>query len=182
MKTLRAVTILFLFGFASNIHADGPKWYEHPGYWFKNIFHSPSEGKHAPSIDAVDFEGDAHTLNDYDSRYILLSFWASWCPPCIKELPELEKLENDYTDKDFKVIALNVHDSQENAVKFIRKYDLILTVLVDNEGNTVKNFAISPIPSNFLIHKESNTIAQKWQGEIDILEIKKSLNTLLSVE
>jgi len=176
---LQVVTALLIFGMTMNCFAEAVKWYEHPGYWFKNVFYSPANGSLSPEIKAVDLKGNKKSFNDYSSQYILLSFWASWCPPCMKELPQLEKLESKYSDNDFKVLALNVHDTKEDSLKFIEKHKLKLTYLLDIEGATVNNFAISPIPTNFLIHKESNKIIQKWQGKNDVAEIELFLNDLI---
>jgi thiol-disulfide isomerase/thioredoxin len=55
-----------------------------------------------------DFNGELHVLHDYHGKVVLVNFWASWCPPCIHEMPELMRLHKQFADKPFEILAINV--------------------------------------------------------------------------
>jgi len=179
---LLKLAIILLFFISANSNAEPLEWYEHPGFWFKNVLYSPANGSVVPEIKAVDLTGNQKLIKDYSSHYILLSFWASWCPPCLKELPQLETLETKFKKSHFKVLALNVHDSKDDALDFIKSNNIGLTVLLDVNAETAKNYAISPLPTNYLINRKTNKLIQKWQGNIDIGEVEHFINSLIKID
>ncbi len=83
----------------------------------------------------VDFKwvegGKEVKLSDYKGKVILLNFWATWCPPCRKELPDLSTLSGEYKDKNFKLIGVSVDDNQEVLNNFLKTNNLPYTILFE---------------------------------------------------
>lgn len=175
----RKILILFLISVAASIETKPLEWYKQPGRWFKNIFTSPTESEKAPEIEATDIAGNQKFLRDYEAKYILLSFWASWCPQCKKELPQLDALNIKYASKGFKFLAINVHDSKEDALDYLNKNKYSITFLLDQNDKTSEKYLISPLPTNFLIQKDRFRIIKIWEGEFDIKEMETIFEQLL---
>jgi peroxiredoxin len=83
----------------------------------------------------VDFKWDENgkemKLSDYKGKVILLNFWATWCPPCRKELPDLSTLSGELKDKDFKMIGVSVDDNQDVLNTFLKTNNLSYTILFE---------------------------------------------------
>ena len=182
MRNYLIVTLAINLFFVSNIRADVPKWHQHPGNWFKNVFSSPKKGKKTPDISVVDINGTAFSLQDAESQYVLLTFWASWCSFCKKDIPEIEKLRDSWAAHDVSIYAVNVHDDVETAKEFIETTDIQLEFLFDVDGKTAKKYAISPLPANFLIEAESGKIIKKWKGRGDVEKIDRFIKSMTESE
>lgn len=129
----------------------------------------------------VKVEEDKIIFTDYPEKIVLLNFFATWCPPCKAEIPNLIELQNKYAN-DFKVVSvlLEKGKSNEEIIEFINKYKINYAV-----ANGDQNFLLSEalgdirsIPTMFLIDKESS-IFQKYVGIVPVemmeIDIKKLL-------
>ncbi len=106
--------------------------------------------KPAPDFTLETVSGQATmSLKDYRGKVVLIDFWASWCAPCKKSLPELQKMEGQYDD--LRILAINIDDDKNNALKFMKKIDLDLTVLFDEKKEVAKTFNFSEMPSAVLV-------------------------------
>jgi len=131
---------------------------------------------------AIDFsgttpEGKTIRLSDFYGHYLLLDFWASWCPPCRKESPNLVKIYNKYKGKGFHIFAVSLDQEKENWVKAIADDHLSWSHVSDLkfwDSAPAKIYAIRSIPSNFLIDPKGNIIARNLMGE----ELDKKLEEL----
>jgi len=131
---------------------------------------------------AIDFsgttpEGKTIRLSDYYGHYLLLDFWASWCPPCRKESPNLVKIYNKYKGKGFHIFAVSLDQEKESWVKAIASDHLTWSHVSDLkfwDSTPAKIYAIRSIPSNFLIDPTGKIIARNLMGE----ELDKKLEEL----
>lgn len=90
-------------------------------------------------------------ISDYKGKIVLLNYWATWCAPCIKEMPELNRLQSKYQDQGLTVIALSDED-KEGLIKFANKNPFTVTAAYSNEFNWADIQSERPI--SFLINKE----------------------------
>lgn len=122
-----------------------------------------------PVIPAVDFEledqyGNIHRLEDYRGKTIFLNFWATWCPPCKAEMPDIQKLyEKSSTEGEDAVIVLGVaapnmgqEGSEEEIAAFMEEKGYTYPVLMDTEGELFASYGITSFPTTFMIDRDGN--------------------------
>jgi len=101
----------------------------------------------------TDFNGQTHSLHDYKGKVVLINFWASWCPPCIYEMPELQKLKKHFSNRPFEVLTINVGEKKYRVRKFSKIISLDLPVLLDTQRKIFQQWNIQTLPSSFLVDK-----------------------------
>ena len=140
----------------------------------------PYKGKQNIPLKLSDFNGKAVDIKDYNNQVVLLNFWASWCKPCIKEMPSLVRLQNHFNHDDFKIVAINIGESKEQISEFIKKLKFDLPILFDNSGDAVKEWGVYAYPSNFVLDK-NGVIRYTYRGalEWDSQSIINTIKTLL---
>ncbi|MET0094516.1 MAG: TlpA disulfide reductase family protein, partial [Sedimenticola sp.] len=84
----------------------------------------------------------------------LLNFWATWCPPCVKEIPSLGRLKRKLSDRAVAVLSVDVGESVERVEAFLKKVPADFPVMLDPEGATVKTWKLRAFPTTFLIDGE----------------------------
>ena len=99
----------------------------------------------------ADLKGKPHTLADYRGKVILVNFWASWCTPCVLEMPELTQLKQHMAGQPFEIIAINVGERENRVKHFVKRIDFNLPVLLDISSKAFKQWNIEIMPSSFLI-------------------------------
>ena len=141
----------------------------------------PYEGDlEIPLLKLKDIEGNFIDLADYRGKVILVNFWASWCGPCVEEIPSLTRMEAKLSDKPFKILAVNIGESHERVVRFLETVDAGFTVLLDEQGIAVQDWRVYAFPSNFLVDK-NGLIQYGYSGalEWDSKEVLEVIETLL---
>ncbi len=135
----------------------------------------------------VDFKwnenGKEMKLSDYKGKVILLNFWATWCPPCRKELPDLSTLSTELKDKDFKMIGVSVDDNQEVLNTFLQSNKLSYTIVFEPEQLVTKYMSAAGqnqnvVPQTYIIDKNGKVVEAIMgsRSKADFLEmIKKYL-------
>lgn len=119
-----------------------------------------------PSIDftLTDQFGNTHTLSDYKGKTVFLNFWATWCPPCRAEMPDIQKLYETYPqDGDDALIILGVaspnlggETSEEGIKSFMEENGYTYPVLMDHTGETFMDYGITSYPTTFMIDRDGN--------------------------
>ena len=103
------------------------------------------------AFDLPDLKGQQHPLEDYRGQVVLVNFWASWCPPCIYEMPELQRLKKHFADQPFEAITINVGEKNYKVRKFSKLINLELPVLLDTSSETFDDWGVKTLPTSFLI-------------------------------
>ena len=99
----------------------------------------------------ADFRDKPHSLADYRGKVVLVNFWASWCPPCIYEMPELTRLKQQMADRPFEIIAINVGEKKYRVRKFVNLVNFELQVLLDTSNKTFNDWNVRTLPTSFLV-------------------------------
>jgi thiol-disulfide isomerase/thioredoxin len=112
----------------------------------------------APDFKGNTSEGKGIKLSDYAGKVVLIDFWASWCPPCREEMPELIKFYKTHNDSNFKLIAINIDKDKANMQQFLDKLfpKPGFPIIVDNEQQIPILFDIESMPTTIFIDKKGN--------------------------
>ena len=113
---------------------------------------SPRNEMPAPDFTLQTSNGNSVSLSDFKGKAVLLNFWATWCVPCKKELPSMQRLY-DFLKKDgIEVIAISIDRNQRERVnQYVKDYHLTFPVLLDPSQKVRKNFFIMGLPTSYLI-------------------------------
>jgi cytochrome c biogenesis protein CcmG/thiol:disulfide interchange protein DsbE len=123
---------------------------------------APQLGYLAPDFELLDFEGRAVRLSDFRGKPVLLNFWATWCPPCRKEMPDLERFHEQYGDK-IAVLGINWNDPPAEALEFLKSYEVTYPNAVDRDGKVFVGYQLVALPTSFWID-EAGVIRGYWLG------------------
>ena len=117
---------------------------------------NPSEwiGKPASDFHVTDLKGEKLSLEQYRGQVVLLDFWATWCPPCIAEIPNVKKTYETYKDQKFQIIGISLDRSKEPLEAYIEKEELAWLHYWDNTRKVSRLYKVQAIPSTFLIDGE----------------------------
>lgn len=126
----------------------------------------PEVGSSLPNFKAYTLNGESVNSHDLKGKVILLNFWASFCPPCVKEIPTLNRLAKKFEGKDFVIIGLNLDDDVEEVKNFLKRIDIHFPVWLDREAKIQTLFSIVKIPETYLIDKNLK-IVEYFPGEFD---------------
>lgn len=116
----------------------------------------PWKGGATPPLALKDTGGKIHKLEDYRGKVVMVQFWATWCPPCLKEMPAMQRLEKKMAGKPFAILAVNMGETEKDVSEFIKKMNINFTVLMDEEGNGVGAWKVFVAPSTFLLDPQGN--------------------------
>jgi peroxiredoxin len=116
----------------------------------------------APDFKLNDTEGNEHNLSDYRGKVVIVDFWATWCPPCVVEIPHFVKFHNKYNEKGLVILGLSLDTDNRRLKDFMEENNMEYPVLV-KVGKVSVKYAVKGIPTAYLIDKEGK-IAEKFVG------------------
>jgi peroxiredoxin len=129
----------------------------------------PSEriqvGAAAPDFEGTTLTGEKINLKDYKGKRVLLNFWASWCKPCMQEMPLLNDIHMSLGDQ-VETLFINVGESKGTVSEYLKEHQFSFPVTIDVTGKISKAFGITALPSTFIIN-EDGEIAKIRLGEIE---------------
>lgn len=115
-------------------------------------------GQSVGNFSLEDLDGNLVGLSDYKGKTVLINAWATWCPPCRAEMPDLERYYQNHAEDGFVILAINAGDSREDAQGFVTSNHLSFPVLLDQDLEVLQGLGISGFPTSILI--DSNGIVQ----------------------
>lgn len=113
-----------------------------------------NKGQMAPDFELTTLDGETVKLSDFRGKRVMLNFWATWCPPCRAEMPDMQRF---HEDKDVVILAVNLRETETNTQKvqdFIDERDLTFQILLDEKTAVANRYQIQPIPSSFMIDSD----------------------------
>jgi len=133
-----------------------------------------------PTIDLQDAGGKRFVLNDYTGRITVVNFWASWCPPCVEEIPSLNRLLAKMRSKPFELVSINYAESPETIAAFLKQVRVDFPVLMDRDASVATQWNVIAFPSTFVIGPDGKirygvNAAISWDSQ----DVVDKLNKLL---
>ena len=127
------------------------------------VFGMHKSAKPVPEIEFNDADGMPRTLSDFEGKYVLLNVWATWCPPCRKELPDLQRLQEQLGGDQFHVIALSTDAGRLSSVQQLyEELDLSTNeIFIDEAGSAMRSLGIFAMPTTLLIDPQGQEIGRK---------------------
>ncbi|MBI5285146.1 MAG: TlpA family protein disulfide reductase [Chloroflexi bacterium] len=116
----------------------------------------------APDFALLDADGNAVKLSDLRGKVVWVNFWATWCVPCKKELPDIQRLYDEKRDAGLEVLAVNVQESRDDARSFFEARALSLPLLIDGDGAVYEQYRLQGLPDSFFIDREGNIAAVQY--------------------
>lgn len=137
-------------------------------------------GDRAPSFSVVGEQGVGVSLDDFDGKLVLLNFWATWCPPCVQEMPSLDALYADLRDDGLVVLGISVDEDAEEYAAFLRRSGVTFPTARDPERTVSTRYGTLKYPESYLISR-SGRVLRKYVGPENWLrpEIANYLRSVL---
>lgn len=124
-------------------------------------------GLNPPGFLLSDPSGKTYTLSELKGSVVFINFWATWCPPCIEEMPSIQNLYNQFKDsKEFRMVTILYKDDYEKAVAFMKQNNYALPVLIDREGRSAKAYGVTGVPETYIVDKQG-VLREKVIGPAD---------------
>ena len=108
------------------------------------------------AINLNDAYGNKTIKNDFKGQITVINFWATWCPPCVEEIPSLNRLKKKMKGLPFELISINYAEDKETIREFMKKIKVEFPVLLDNDGSFAKKWNVIAYPSTFVIDKKGD--------------------------
>jgi len=145
------------------------------------VCHAVSVGEPAPFFQLEGAENKIYRLEDFKDKIVFVNFWASWCPPCRKELPLLDQLQSRYDN--LVVLAINIDDDREAAQQFIEQYNIKSLILYDPNIEVVSRYKAIAMPTSYILDEKgiiryshygfsAKSDPAKWDEEITSLLVE----------
>ena len=120
-----------------------------------------------PAAEPVDFtlsdlDGKKHSLSDYRGKWVLVNYWATWCPPCLEEIPELEVFHSNHKDSDAVVLGVNMEDIDlEKLRAFVADQFISYPILRSRPAPSTELGIISGLPTSYLVSPRGEVVARQ---------------------
>ena len=129
-------------------------------------------GSEAPNFEAINLvTGDTTTLDDYQGEVVLLNLWATWCAPCEREMPDMQRLHELLGPKGLKIVAVSVDAAEPGQVlAWAQERGLTFDILHDRSGRTERAYQTTGLPESFILDRDGVIIrkeisARQWDSE-----------------
>jgi len=134
-------------------------------------------GMQAPDFTLQNMNEQEVSLSDYKGKKVFLNFWASWCPPCRQEMPDMQKLHEEYGEE-LVILAVNIGEGKSTAANFMMQNDLNFPVLLDTDKSTAQDYLVRGIPSSYFLDEDGIIInkvvgALSYERMLELTEIAK---------
>ena len=111
-------------------------------------------GNLAPDFQLQNLEGDPVSLSELRGKPVILNFWATWCSPCVHEMPYLQQVYEEWSGKGLVLLAINIGATSSKVTEFLQGHSLFLPVLLDTKQDIARRYNIQYIPTTFFIDKD----------------------------
>ncbi len=166
MRNLVLIVVVAIVGAAVYLVSSSSS--RSPGEWVKTV----AVGDVAPDFQLEDTKGNKVSLSDLRGKVVMVNLWATWCPPCIEEMPSMERLHEVMAGDDFVMLAINTEQNGRTVVpEFLQKTPYTFPILYDDEGVVQKLYGVYKFPESFIVGKDGKVV-EKIIGPLDWSSLK----------
>ncbi|KYG89064.1 thiol-disulfide oxidoreductase ResA [Metasolibacillus sp. FSL H7-0170] len=136
------------------------------------------EGSKAPDFELVDLNGETHRLSDYEGKGVFLNFWGTWCPPCEREMPAMDRQYDAYKSQGVEMLAVNIAQSDFEVQRFISNLGVDFPVVIDKTRSVQKAYNVgAALPATILVTPDGKVkkIITGEMSEADIASYMESI-------
>lgn len=137
--------------------------------------------KSAPDFTVQDAQGNSVSLSDFKGKPVVLNFWASWCPPCKAEMPDYQKMFEQYGSQDVVFMMVNLTDGSRETIstakRFLQENRYTFPAYFDTKYSASDAYGISSIPDSIFIDRDGN-IVSAYTGTLDSATMKKNIELI----
>lgn len=119
-----------------------------------------------PALALPDVAGKRHDLSELRGRVVVVNFWASWCPPCVHEMPSMQRVAHRWRDKPFALVAVNMGEDAKTVRAFTSKLKIDFPIWLDRDGAALKRWKVFAFPTSFVLDR-SGKIRYALYGALD---------------
>jgi peroxiredoxin len=136
-------------------------------------------GNVAPDFTLTNLEGKQVSLSDMRGKGVFINFWATWCGPCKREMPLMEKQYQEMKDQGIEILAVNIAESNVAVSSFIDRLGVTFPVLLDSNPDRIvtQRYGVGALPASFFVDKDGN-IAGHYVGEMNESILKEHLELI----
>lgn len=132
----------------------------------------------APLFGLSGLDGKNVSLSDFRGRPVIINFWASWCIPCLNEMPFIEKTYRERKGEGLAVLMINIKEPAKVVRKFLSGRDFTFTILLDLDGKINNVYQVFGLPSTYFVDKDG-TVRYSYMGELTTGIMKMGLKTII---
>lgn len=137
-----------------------------------------NQGNLARDFTLTSLDGSEVSLSDFEDSVVLVNFWATWCPPCRAEIPDLEEAYRAYQDDGFVVLGINVEESHKVVEPFVDSMGMTYPVLLDERGQVMQEYRARGLPMSLLVDRDG-VIQQRHMGTLTADQLESYLDKFL---
>jgi peroxiredoxin len=151
----------------------------------RSVADIPRPGSPAAEFTAftIDSPQVRRTLADYSGQPVIVNVWATWCPPCVEEMPSFQRLHRDYGERGLRVVAISVdgRSSTQLIREFVEEFGLTFDVLHDASANIMSDYAVRGVPETFLISRSGELVARRFVTDWDTPASRALVDSLRAI-
>lgn len=136
-----------------------------------------ARGEPAPDFSYTLLDGSTHKLSDLQGKKVMINFWATWCPPCNAEMPDIQEASEKFADEDFVVLAVSQDAEAELIAPFAQKFNLTFPLIADPRQQIGSTYGVRGLPSSYFLNTDG-TIHSMVQGMVNTDFIEQTLENI----
>ncbi len=140
----------------------------------------PYRGDPLPPLVLDGIDGEQYRLFDHRGKVVLVNFWATWCLPCVKEMPSMQRLKRKLGEREMLILAVNMGDDDRSVRDFLTRVPVSFPILMDREGKASRAWKVYALPASFVLDTNGD-VAYFLIGSLewDSAEVVAILSSLL---
>lgn len=112
----------------------------------------------APDFMLDSESGKSYRLSDFRGQVVVINFWATWCPPCRREMPSMNRMWQKIKGKGVAVLAINVGEDADTIFEFLGTYPVSFPLLMDHDGSIVKKYPVTGLPTTYIVNPQGKVV------------------------